>query len=130
MLEWERGESMVQDRELSNREKADAKTLIQFVSIFCKEKHERKKTPFAFRFFDTEVLAEKEILLCSDCAKLLAYGLTMRLKCPVDPKPACRDCRAQCYKGDYKAKIREIMKFSGMYLIRHGRLDMLFHYFK
>ena len=33
-----------------------------------------------------------------------------------------------CYKGEYKEKIREIMKFSGIYMIKHGRVDMLYHY--
>ena len=69
-------------------------------------------------------------MLCPECQKLLRYGLTMRLKCPHDPKPMCKKCTTQCYKGEYKSRIREIMKFSGVYLLRHGRLDMLYHYLK
>jgi hypothetical protein len=54
--------------------------------------------------------------------------LTMRIKCPHDPKPMCKKCVTQCYHGEYKTKIREVMKFSGMYLVKHGRLDLLYHY--
>ena len=54
----------------------------------------------------------------------------MRLKCSHDPKPMCKKCETQCYHGEYKAKIREVMKFSGMYLVKHGRLDMLYHYLR
>ena len=42
----------------------------------------------------------------------------------------CKKCETQCYHGDYKAKIREVMKFSGMYMIKHGRVDMLYHYLR
>jgi RNase P subunit RPR2 len=77
-----------------------------------------------------EQIEKKEILLCPDCTKLLAYGLTMRLKCPHDPKPMCKKCESQCYHRDYRLKIREVMKFSGLYLIKHGRVDMLYHYFR
>jgi hypothetical protein len=52
------------------------------------------------------------------------------LKCPHDPKPTCKKCKTQCYHGAYKSKIREIMKFSGMYLIKRGRLDILYHYLR
>ncbi|HME44964.1 MAG TPA: nitrous oxide-stimulated promoter family protein [Syntrophorhabdales bacterium] len=49
---------------------------------------------------------------------------------PSDPKPMCKKCESQCYKGEYKARIREIMKFSGMRLVKRGRVDLLYHYFR
>lgn len=79
---------------------------------------------------DVKSIRKKDILLCPECSKFLRYGLTMRLRCPYDPKPMCKKCTTQCYKGEYKLKIREIMKFSGIYLVKHGRLDMLYHYFR
>jgi hypothetical protein len=121
---------MVKYKEISNKEKADIRTLIRFVRIFCQESHNGEKLPFSFKLFDIKEVEGKEVDLCSDCTKLLAYCLTMRLKCPHDPKPLCKKCETQCYHGEYKAKIREVMKFSGMYMIKHGRLDMLYHYLK
>jgi hypothetical protein len=115
--------------EISNKEKADIQTLIKFVGIFCGENHNREKVPFSFKLLDLKAITKKEIPLCPDCTRLLTYGLTMRLKCRHDPKPMCKKCETQCYHGDYKAKIREVMKFSGMYLVKHGRLDLLYHYF-
>ena len=114
----------------SKKEKADIQTLIRFVGIFCKEKHNGEKIPFIFKLFDIKEINKNEISLCPDCTWLLTYGLAMRLKCPYDPKPMCKKCETQCYHGEYKAKIREVMKFSGMYMIKHGRLDMLYHYFR
>jgi hypothetical protein len=116
--------------EISEEEKADIRTLMKFVAIFCREHHKAERAPFSFRNFDIKEIEEKEIFVCPDCARLLTYGLTMRLKCSHDPKPICKKCETQCYHGDYKAKIREVMKFSGMYLVKHGRVDMLYHYLR
>jgi transposase-like protein len=112
----------------SKKEKDDIRTLMKFVAIFCRENHNGEKTPFSFRLFEIKEIEKKEIFLCPDCTKLLTYGLTMRLKCPHDPKPMCKKCQTQCYHGDYKSRIREVMKFSGIYLVKHGRVDMLYHY--
>jgi hypothetical protein len=120
---------MAKKDKISKKERADIGTLMEFVEIFCRENHNGDRNPFIFRVYDIKEIKKREIFLCPDCTKLLTYGLTMRLKCPHDPKPMCKKCETQCYKGDYKEKIREIMKYSGMYVIKHGRLDLLYHYF-
>jgi len=114
----------------SKKEKDDIRTLMKFAGIYCRENHPGEKTPFSLRLFDIKEIEKKEISLCQDCIRLLTYGLTMRLKCPHDPKPMCKKCETQCYHGDYKSKIREVMKFSGMYVVKRGRLDLLYHYFR
>jgi len=121
---------MLRKMEISKKEKVDIRMLMKFVGLFCREHHRGEKIPFSSKLLDLKEITKKEILLCPDCSRLLAYGLTMRLKCPRDPKPMCKRCETQCYHGEYKAKIREVMKFSGMYLVKHGRLDMLYHYFR
>jgi hypothetical protein len=121
---------MLKKKEISEKEKSDIRALMKFAGIFCRENHNGEKTPFPFRLLDIKDIEKKEISLCTDCKQLLTYGLTMRLKCPHDPKPMCKKCETQCYHGEYKAKIREVMKFSGMYLVKHGRLDMVYHYLR
>jgi len=116
--------------DFSKREKDDIRTLMKFAGIYCRENHPGEKAPFSFRLFDIREIEKKEMPLCQDCARLLTYGLTMRLKCPHDPKPMCKKCETQCYHGEYKSKIREVMKFSGIYMVKHGRLDMLYHYLR
>ncbi len=120
---------MLRNHEISEKERADIQTLMKFMGIYCHENHNGEKLPFSFKLIDLEEFTKKEIPLCPDCHRLLTYGLTMRMKCPHDPKPMCKKCETQCYHGDYKAKIREVMKFSGMYLVKHGRVDLLYHYF-
>lgn len=120
---------MTKKETVSEKGKTNIGTLMKFVDIFCRENHNGERSPFSFRLYDIREIEKREISLCPDCTKLLTYGLTMRLKCPHDPKPMCKKCETQCYKGEYKEKIREIMKFSGIYMIKHGRVDLLYHYF-
>jgi len=120
---------MVKQKEISKKEKDDIRTLMKFIEIYCRERHNGEKAPFSSKLFNIREIEKREIFLCKDCSRLLAYGLTMRLKCPHDPKPMCKKCEVQCYHGDYKAKIRGVMKFSGMHMIKHGRIDLLYHYF-
>jgi transposase-like protein len=116
-------------KEISRKEKADIRTLLKFVAIFCREHHNGGKAPYSFKNFDIKEIEKEDRWVCPECTRLLAYGLTMRLKCPHDPKPMCKKCESQCYHGEHKSKIRKVMKFSGMYMVKHGRLDMLYHYF-
>ena len=122
--------TMKSDREISPKEKSDMRTLMRFVAVYCREHHHGEKTPFSMKQLDVKTIEKKDVCVCDECRRLLGYGLGMRLRCPHNPKPMCKKCETQCYQGDYKAKIREIMKFSGMYLVKHGRIDLLYHYFR
>ena len=121
---------MARKREISEKEKADIRTLVKFVWIYCRESHEGEKAPFSFKLFNIKEIATGEIVLCKDCIKLRTYGMTIRMKSPHDRKPMCKKCETQCHHGEYKSKIREVMKFSGMHMIKHGRVDLLYHYFR
>ena len=50
-------------------------------------------------------------------------------RCPQDPKPKCKDCAVHCYKPEYRRRIRAVMKFSGLYFVKRGRVDWLWKYF-
>jgi hypothetical protein len=67
--------------------------------------------------------------LCAACQDLLAYAEDRLDHCPHDPRPACRRCPTHCYRPEYRARIREVMRSSGMYFVRRGRLDWLLRYF-
>lgn len=67
--------------------------------------------------------------LCDQCESLLKYAVTRREKCPYDPKPACKNCRTHCYAKSYRDRIRDVMKFSGMYFVKRGRIDWLIQYY-
>ncbi|MGA1863172.1 nitrous oxide-stimulated promoter family protein [Deferribacter thermophilus] len=106
-------------REMSKekRVKKDAKILKKFIKVYCKKNHLKKG------------VAVYKDGYCKDCFELLQYALKRNEKCPLDPKPQCKHCHIHCYKPEYRQKIKEIMKYSGMYFLKRGRLDWLFHYF-
>ncbi len=116
---------------LDPKKQKDIKTLTQFVSIFCRENHKTAdKLPFSIEKVDlSAVLDSGELQLCPSCHKLLTHGVVKLLMCPYDPKPMCKNCETHCYAPFYRQQIRQVMKFSGMYLIKHGRLDIMAHYF-
>lgn len=115
-------------RKPEKKEKRDIAILTRFVALYCRRRH-TEKNPFLFKASGLDGLFEK-IELCPECARLLKYGLAMRLRCPLDPKPMCKKCPNPCYKPEYRDKIRAIMRFSGIQMIKRGRIDLLYHYFR
>jgi hypothetical protein len=86
--------------------------LEKFIEVYCSRNHRTA-----------------DGLLCDECSELLSYASDRLARCPVDPKPKCKDCRVHCYDDAHRAKIKEVMKFSGMYFVKRGRLDWLVKYF-
>ena len=116
---------------LNTKKEKESIVLADFVSIFCRENHPDKgKSPFSIK--DERLhhsLNGGGRSLCQDCQKLLNHGIAKLLQCPYDPKPMCKKCQTHCYAPGYRDKIRQVMRFSGLYLVRHGRLDLMFHHF-
>lgn len=115
---------------LDKKKSKDIRVLSDFVSIFCRENHPAEaKEPFSLKDDRLhQALGDKGLALCQECRKLLQHGVAKLLMCPYDPKPMCKKCETPCYAPGYRENVREIMKFSGRYLIKHGRLDMMIHY--
>lgn len=86
--------------------------LRKFVAVFCRRKHRRAGEG-----------------LCDSCRDLLCYAQERLEKCPFDPKPKCKDCTVHCYAAQYRDRIKEVMRFSGLYFVKRGRLDWLVRYF-
>ena len=113
--------------QFTNTQRKDLKVLISFVRVFCSLKHEHQaEHPLPQELAG---MFKNGLLLCPDCGNLMEYALAKRRKCPLDPKPSCKQCHIHCYSREYRARIREIMAFSGRRMIMRGRLDYLWHYF-
>jgi len=115
---------------LDNKKIKDIKVLSQFIGIYCRE-HHRTEARNAFAVKDERLrscLGQKDLVLCKDCSKLLNHGIAKLLLCPYNPKPACKKCKTHCYAPGYRERIREVMRFSGLYLVKRGRLDLFVHY--
>ncbi|WP_022670537.1 nitrous oxide-stimulated promoter family protein [Hippea alviniae] len=99
------------------RIKRDEKILRKFIEVYCRENHLKKG------------VEEYKDGLCKECYDLLQYSLNKLYNCPLDPKPQCKHCKVHCYAPSKRKKIKEVMKYSGIWFIKHGRLDWVFHYF-
>ena len=114
---------------LNQKKEKDIKILRDFVAIYCRETHrEADKAQFKGEDIGLPAGCVASAELCDECNKLLKHGVVKLLLCQYDPKPMCKKCQTHCYAPGYREKVREVMRFSGMYLIKHGRVDLLVHY--
>ena len=108
----------------------DIDIVAQFIKIYCDNNHhEVKKTLVKAKGQVGAYINDLEMNLCESCRKLLLYSSSMRINCPFNPKPACKKCETHCYKGHYRDEIRKVMKFSGIYSIKKGKLGLIKKYF-
>ena len=112
---------------LDRQELKDFKVLALFTSVYCREHHKGPRESLAGS--EDLPLALNKYPVCAECRDFLAYAIERRRRCPLDPKPTCKHCHIHCYRPGHREKVREIMRFSGKYLMRRGRLDLLWHYF-
>ncbi len=78
----------------------ERKTIAIMVGLYCSGRHGTKGK------------------LCEECSEVLNYALERLDSCPYGTdKPACDRCPIHCYKKDMRAKIKEIMKYSGPKMI-------------
>ncbi len=115
---------------LDGKKARDIKVLAGFIYIFCRERH-RAEAKGTFSVKDDRLhraLGGRELVLCQDCQKLLNHGISKLLLCPYNPKPRCKKCETHCYAPGYRDKVRQVMRFSGLYLIKRGRLDLMVTY--
>ncbi len=115
---------------LDDKKSKDLRVLSDFISIFCRENHgAQAKDVFLVKNAKLRSnLGDKDLVLCQDCQKLLNHGIAKLLLCPYDPKPMCKKCKIHCYAPGFRERIRQVMRFSGLYLIKRGRLDLMMHY--
>ena len=89
------------------REKKTVKIMIE---IYCRKKHKHKDG------------------LCDECTELLDYAHKRLRFCKFgENKSTCGKCPIHCYKKDMKAKIKDVMKFSGPRLIIYNPLELIRH---
>ena len=101
--------------------------MAEFIDVYCRHKHQDAvRAQVDLKTHDVTELLGSPLRLCTPCQRLLTHAFIKRSMCPLDPKPACKHCPQHCYHPDYRARMREVMKFSGRSLVLSGRLDYLF----
>lgn len=110
---------------LTRKERKDLKVLALFTSVYCTAHHDQQ-TPL--HELPAELGSLAHYRCCEQCQQFLRYAIERRLRCPLQPKPACKQCPVHCYRPGHRERVREIMRYSGRRLIRRGRLDLLWHF--
>ncbi|MEG1310918.1 MAG: nitrous oxide-stimulated promoter family protein [Romboutsia sp.] len=92
----------------------EKKVIGLMINIYCKKKHCTKKGE-----------------LCDECLELLGYTYKRLDFCKFgEEKKFCSKCTIHCYKKDMKAKIKEVMKFSGPKLLFYKPIEVIKHIFE
>ncbi|MBQ8778137.1 MAG: nitrous oxide-stimulated promoter family protein [Alistipes sp.] len=66
--------------------------------------------------------------LCDSCAELERYAHARLERCSYgEEKTSCKRCPKHCYKRDMRAKIRDVMRFSGPRMLLYHPIEALRH---
>ena len=86
-----------------SRLQRESRTMAKMVAMFCHDKHGTSGD------------------LCEECTTFLDYADVRLEKCPYgEEKPTCANCPVHCYKPQYRARARQIMRYAGpRMLLRH-----------
>ncbi len=91
------------------REKEKA-VVTKMISIYCSKKHKHKND------------------LCAECTEINTYAHLRTDRCPfMESKTFCANCKVHCYKPDMREKIREIMRFSGPWMLLYAPIPAIQH---
>lgn len=114
-----------QNRRTLRKLRRDLRTLSLFIAIYCSNHHQAPTNILKPKELPVAVPELARYRYCTDCRDLLNYALDRRLSCPLDPKPSCRECPHNCYAQPQQNEVRAVMAYSGPYLVKRGRFDLL-----
>lgn len=94
------------DGPIIRREKA---IVTKMIRIYCKKKHHQSE-------------------LCAECQDLNDYASKRLAFCQFgEEKTACAKCPVHCYQKDYRIKIKEVMRFSGPWMLLYHPIESVRH---
>lgn len=69
--------------------------------------------------------------LCDDCRALLSYAHARLSHCKFgNNKTSCKRCPIHCYKPNMRARMREVMRYSGPRMLLHHPIAAVRHIFE
>lgn len=97
-------------RNVDDKRAREKRMVSQMIALYCKKNHRTKNG------------------LCPECATLADYARQRSDKCPfMESKTFCSNCKVHCYKPQMRAKIREVMRFSGPRMVFHHPVAAVRH---
>lgn len=81
----------------------------KMISLYCKKKHHQQ-------------------VLCEDCQDLNDYSIKRLALCQFgEKKTACAKCPIHCYRADYRQKIKDVMRFTGPWMLLYHPIESIRH---
>lgn len=97
--------------DLVEKRNTEQETIKVMIEIYCRGKHKTKKGE-----------------LCEECEQLRRYCNERINKCPfMETKTFCSNCKVHCYKKDMRAKVKEVMRYSGPRMMFHNPIMVFKH---
>ncbi len=94
-----------------DRIEREAQTLSAMFLLYCRKQHGSRSE------------------LCRECQELQDYALKRLEKCPFQQgKTTCANCAIHCYKADMRARIKQVMRFSGPRMLLAHPVLTIQHY--
>lgn len=96
----------------------EKKLIPEMIRIYCLGNHKESRKE--------EGVKGKE--LCSKCKDLAEYAEFRLEKCPFKKnKGFCSFCKIHCYKPEYRAQMKEVMRYSGSRMLLSHPIFALSH---
>ncbi|MBW4828095.1 MAG: nitrous oxide-stimulated promoter family protein [Clostridiaceae bacterium] len=96
--------------DIDEKRKKEQEILNLMIKIYCKKKHHNNKN------------------LCESCKELMEYSNKRISKCPhMETKTFCSSCTTHCYDRKHQESIREVMRFSGPWMIFYHPIALIKH---
>ena len=97
---------------IAAKKSADEKTINSMISLYCRKKHGTSGH------------------LCDECNELKEYAYGKIAKCPMmETKTFCSSCPIHCYRVDMRQRIKEVMAFSGPWMLLYHPILAIRHLF-
>ncbi|UQZ34361.1 nitrous oxide-stimulated promoter family protein [Paenibacillus sp. PK3_47] len=81
----------------------------KMIRIYCTKKHRNKE-------------------LCEECRDLQEYAVKRLTLCKFgEEKSACAKCPVHCYKPFYRQKIKQVMRYSGPWMLLYHPIESVRH---
>lgn len=92
------------------RQEREQQTLNCMIALYCRKKHNTQSG------------------LCDACQELQDYASQRLRQCPFQQgKTTCARCAVHCYREDMRARIRQVMRFSGPRMLLRAPLLTILH---
>lgn len=96
-------------KQTEKKRQKEIEVVTKMIQIYCKKKH-------------------KCNTVCDECQDLINYATLRTTRCPfMSNKTFCSNCRVHCYKNEYRVKIKEVMRFSGPWMLLYHPILAINH---